>query len=526
MSRLMKIVRHYPLKQLLSYLGFRMKLFCVHFFPFFFSRSRAGAGHAVRWAEPFYHRQSFADGEFTFLNLSEKFTTEPDWSFSGHGKLWNYQLQSFEFLLQENMQRPDAEKLMTGFASFIKHHPSCFEPYPASLRVINWVKFLSVGDVQNDVLSECVLEDASRIAFTAEWHLENNHLLENGFALIFAGIFMDDEGLFGKGKTIVEGGLRKQILPDGGHFELSPMYHQQVLYRVLDCIQLLNKNRSGEKEFIQQLSTVAGRMSGWMNEINFENGEMPLVNDSANGIAPASALLNSYAASLNIQPAKISLHESGFRKIRTGSYECLIHTGAMEAGENAGHRHSDALHFLLSVSGAPFIIDTGISTYEKNGRRLFERSTAAHNTVSIDGLNQDEIWDAFRVGKRAEIFGRNSGPGYYEASVRFSGHSMIHTRRFEFSENALIITDHVSGGNLNDPKTFFYIEKKSQLAHAKSKFKSIFADIEFTGDAEVNVDHALVSSQFNRMTECNRLTVQFKNTLITTFTFHNILIGR
>ena len=34
-----------------------------------------------------------------------------------------------------------------------------------------------------------------------------------------------------------------KILEDGGHFELSPMYHQIMLFRVLDCIQLLKLNQ-------------------------------------------------------------------------------------------------------------------------------------------------------------------------------------------------------------------------------------------------------------------------------------------
>ena len=33
-----------------------------------------------------------------------------------------------------------------------------------------------------------------------------------------------------------------KILEDGSHFELSPMYHQIMLLRVLDCIQLIKLN--------------------------------------------------------------------------------------------------------------------------------------------------------------------------------------------------------------------------------------------------------------------------------------------
>ena len=38
--------------------------------------------------------------------------------------------------------------------------------------------------------------------------------------------------------------LNEQILDDGGHYELSPMYHKLMLYRILDCINLAKSNSS------------------------------------------------------------------------------------------------------------------------------------------------------------------------------------------------------------------------------------------------------------------------------------------
>ena len=76
-----------------------------------------------------------------------------------------------------------------------------------------------------------------------EYHLLGNHLLENGFSLLFGAYYFQDENLYKKAKEILEKELNEQILDDGAHFELSPMYHQLMLFRVLDCINLVKHNQ-------------------------------------------------------------------------------------------------------------------------------------------------------------------------------------------------------------------------------------------------------------------------------------------
>ena len=64
-----------------------------------------------------------------------------------------------------------------------------------------------------------------------------------------------------------------------------------------------------------------------------------------------------------------------------------------------GHSHSDTFNFELYVQKFPLIVDTGISTYEKNEIRQKERSTLSHNTVMIGDNDQTKVWGGFRVTK-------------------------------------------------------------------------------------------------------------------------------
>ena len=61
-------------------------------------------------------------------------------------------------------------------------------------------------------------------------------------ALIFAGLFFegpDADRWVGLGLKILSKELNEQILEDGGHFELSPMYHSIILEDLLDIINIL-----------------------------------------------------------------------------------------------------------------------------------------------------------------------------------------------------------------------------------------------------------------------------------------------
>ncbi|MDD2950007.1 MAG: alginate lyase family protein, partial [Sulfuricurvum sp.] len=325
---------------------------------------------------------------FTFLNKSHTFSLRIDWNFSEYGKLWTYNLCYFDFLHQTSISQEEGITLIHNFIDQAALHKDALEPFPISLRGINWIKFLSLHHISDPIIDDSLFSQYHILLDNLEYHLLGNHLLENGFSLLFGAYYYQNESFYSAAKTILLSELEEQILSDGAHFELSPMYHQIMLFRVLDCINLVKNNPWKTHELLLPLEKKASLMLGWLTTITYKDGSIPLLNDSAKGIAPTSANLFEYARLLEISPLIQPLTKSGYRKIVTENYECVLDVGNIGPDYIPGHAHSDTFNFELHIMGKPFIVDTGISTYESNQLRQIERSTASHNTVMIDNKEQ------------------------------------------------------------------------------------------------------------------------------------------
>ena len=386
---------------------------------------------------------SLEDNRYSFLNKSYQFKDEIDWNTTAFGKLWTYNLTYFDYLNQEHMTKEQGIELIHDFISKMPDIKDGFEPFPTSLRGMNWIKFLTKYRVEDTKIDDSLYAQYMVLMDNIEYHLLGNHLLENGFSLLFAAYYFKDEKLYAKATEILNTELEEQILLDGAHFELSPMYHQIMLYRVLDCINLLQNNPWKDNSLLTVLKEKASLMIGWIEKMTFCNGAIPLLNDSARKIAPTTDELKVYAKALGIVSANVALGHSGYRKIHKTLYECVVDMGNIGPDYIPGHAHSDTFSFELYIKEKPFIVDTGTSTYETNNKRLEQRSTKAHNTVMINDTEQSDVWDAFRVSTRAKVHNLIEKEDYISAEhdgyeKRFN---LLHQREFYFNENSIKIVD-------------------------------------------------------------------------------------
>ena len=98
------------------------------------------------------------------------------------------------------------------------------------------------------------------------------------------------------------------------------------------------------------------------------------------------------------------------------------------------------------------IVNGGTSTYDRSPQRHLKRSTRSHSTVEINGENSSEVWDGFRVARRARPFGIHvardeefvritaADDGYRRLPER-----AVHKRSWIFVDQNLTVTDEIMG---------------------------------------------------------------------------------
>ena len=129
--------------------------------------------------------------------------------------------------------------------------------------------------------------------------------------------------------------------------------------------------------------------------------------------------------------------------------ECFMLMDAGPIGDG-GHGHYDQLSIELFAAGHSLIVDPGRYTYADNQWRHWFKGSKAHNTVTIDGLDQTP----YRRGSpkqptsQARIVRRISRDDFdaVEAEVTSPRHEVVHLRHVLFPRREYwVVHDHVRG---------------------------------------------------------------------------------
>jgi uncharacterized heparinase superfamily protein len=363
---------------------------------------------------------------FDFLGKWHDFGQQIDWSAADQSRLWQYNLHYFDYALDPSRRASWVAAVMENWVSHNPPRPSVgWEPYPVSLRIVNWIKF----DLHSDMplalsapLRNSLYQQVWWLARNLEIEIQANHLLKNAKAVLFGGAYFSGrvaDKWLEKGKRLFLAEVRKQFLADGGHFERSAMYHVICLEDILDVISLA-RGSAGllTSQEISQLGDCARKALAYLDDISRPGDVLPMFNDSVAGIAPELSAIRAYARDVlpvsysgELAPTTIvDKPQAGFFGYRHGREMLLIDAGAPGPPYQPGHSHCGLLSFELTVGGRPLIVDSGVHDYEAGALRHALRSTAAHNTVQIDGHEQSDIWGAFRMGRRARVADRAAVP--------------------------------------------------------------------------------------------------------------------
>lgn len=459
--------------------------------------------------------------QFSFLNRSKKFLQNVNWNFIEYGKLWNYNLQYFDFLHDQTIPHGNRIALVENFSDALLNGYIKPEPYPISLRLINWIIFSSETNYKSRNFSRAITQQAAYLRHNIEYHIQANHLLENYIALCFCELFFNDEKMLNKWFSKMKCQLDIQVLADGGHYECSPMYHAILVSRLLILYEALAFQEHANLR--HSLKGVLTRMTGWLKSMLFRSGLLAHVNDATDGVASSTAHILGVAEQLQIKASSLPLLESGYRKMNSPRLEVLIDVGDIMPPYQPGHAHADMLSFVLECNNRPVIVDAGISTYENSAERQFQRSTAAHNTVTVDGQNQSEVWGSFRVGRRAKLSLYTDLPENVVASHNGykKGKGLTHIRSFYmYQDDSFCVTDKILGNHLEKP---FLCQSYLHFDHALNiKLEKVdcafFIDtgdlkVEILGAIDVQLEEYDQALAYNVIVKAKVLKVNFAESL-------------
>lgn len=413
--------------------------------------------------------------EACFLNYTQKLDFPADWNNESHSKLWVYNLHYFEDLLSDNAENTRAFHLQL-LNNWVDENPvgygNGWEPYPTSLRIVNILKAWLGGLELDQKLLSSVFEQSSFLSQDLERHLLGNHYFVNLKALLFAGVIFENIRWLNIAERELLSQIPEQILADGANFELSPMYHCLILLDMLDMFNLSKAYPTRVScELVSQLEHYIPEMLTFMEVMAHPDGGVSFFNDSVDGIAPPKAKIEMYAEQLGFSISPLDLGKSQiFDNVNSG-YICATAAGsklifdASPVGPDyiPGHAHADTLSFELSIGAQRVFVNSGISEYGLNPKRLNQRKTAAHNTVEVNGKDSSQVWSGFRVANRAEIIARHSKQKNHRSIELFASHNgynslfarCIHSRTLTFSENSLIVSD-ILQGKFKYAKSRFY----------------------------------------------------------------------
>lgn len=418
------------------------------------------------------------------LGVERRCAQAADWLPADADKLWVYNLHYFDDLnARDAPRRRDWHaRLLSRWV--VENPPGAgdgWEPYPVSRRIVNWVRWAVQGHALPLAAQASLAVQARWLARRLEYHLLGNHLLANAKALMHAGLYFEGseaQAWYEKGLQLFGTQLTAQLLADGGHFELSPMYHAAVLEDVLDAINLL---KAYHLEIPRAWPASAAAMRRWLAVMSHPDGEISFFNDAAFGISAPLAALDDYAARLGLPPpaaitgAVVALEPSGYVRLALGSAQLLCDCAPVGPDFLPGHAHADTLSFELSLAGRRVLVNSGTSRYGTGVERQRQRATAAHNTVVVDGRDSSEVWGGFRVARRARPRLLHLAPGppaVLEAShdgyQRLPGRN-LHRRRWVLQRDSLEITDHVSG-DFGRAAAFFYLHPDVTVAATGPEF--------------------------------------------------------
>jgi len=268
------------------------------------------------------------------------------------------------------------------------------------------------------------------------YEVTSNHFLSNVVGLWFLGAVFSDlpagREWSAFARESLECEMTVQVLPDGADYESSVPYHRLVAELFLGSLRLADfrgdclsaSYRARVRDMVGYLASVV-RPDGLMPQLgDADDGRLHVMSgygvatpqDPRHLFGPAGVMFGepSWQALAGTRgaweaewwglewprddaqpstPASALFRDAGVAVMRAGRDHCLFVTNGVVGTKGFGnHKHNDQLSFEYHHGGVPLVVDPGsfVYTSDFDARNRFRR-TSSHNTVQVDGEEQNEL---------------------------------------------------------------------------------------------------------------------------------------
>ena len=404
-----------------------------------------------------------------------------------------------------------------------------------ALRTLNWILALDMIRNTNVIDSseifkiyELVYGHAKFIYSNLEntYEVTSNHYLSNIVGLFYAAVLFDE---LTEGKEwldyclkAIDREMEVQVNLDGMDYESSVPYHRLVAELFLGVARvaetnniILNKSfKCRLKSMIEFLSIIL-RPDGLMPQVgDADDGRLhiftnygrwnpqdprhifgpsafyfsePAWLDQGDVDAEWEAIWWGYKPEKKIKIEKTGdvcriFDDSGLAVCKSDNNYLLITNSKVGTNGFGNHKHNDQLSFEYHIAGIALVVDPGSYVYTSDFEaRNYFRSTFSHNSVIIDGVEQNEFkseW-LFRMFEKAspqlieyknendEFFYNGEHSGYLRLNNK-----VLHERKFYFKlkSGCLTIIDAFRGVGHNKLQWNFCLSPKiHDISNMKSR---------------------------------------------------------
>ncbi|HUQ72419.1 MAG TPA: alginate lyase family protein, partial [Planctomycetaceae bacterium] len=494
-------------------------------------------------------------GQLTLLNEARPFAGNQDWCRPGsqiEHRLWNFSLHYHHWLAKlaygaaqtaDPAFGREIERWVRDWLDVCKPRASGMSQFPwnsfnIATRLQAWHKLWAAyppDQWQDAALATRAVDgfaaQARSLSRHIEWDLRGNHLLRDASGLAVAARQIrhgEARRWMRLAKRIADSQSEEQILPDGGHFERSPMYHIHVLEDLVVLALLVDNHKLAGR-----LRETCGRMAEFVSWLRHPDGSLPLFNDAAqHAVCDPTRMLHLLDEFLGIPvpPAPQGLKhfaDTGLVAWHGSPWTVFWDIGDIGPDYQPGHAHADTLTLECSVQGRRLIVDPGTHCYDHNEERRYDRSTAAHNTVCIDDTDSSEVWHIFRVGARANPLGVDVIPRRHGFSgwAEHNGYDALpggprHARQLLVDDHGpLKIIDRITGTGMHRVSGGYLLAPEWTAKPAPNGWQltngttTVNVHIESTQPVALSIERRPWHPEYGVEIETNRLTWRIESSI-------------